>query len=778
MQPIRTTILAVAMLFAAAAQAGAAPPPVSPGALDFGARATGSTSTPQTATFTNNGSVAVSVSQVNLSGTAANQYSLADDCVAALAPGDHCEATVTFSPTTAGTKAASLNFVTDRGTLSASITGRAEAAGLSPSTRSFGSVVINTGPGAATTFTVSNPAGGAAAMELGAVTFGGTDPGQFLKTADGCSNRTVELGGSCSFAVRFGPTSTGAKSATLSVPRTGDTALGATLTGTGTAPAAGAVEILPTSISFGSTVPVGSTQGPAAATLYNRTTEYVNLGQATIAGANPDQYLLHPANDQCSGRSIAPGGSCGVTVSFRPTTNGSKPAQLQIPQNGGGTVYSRNLTGTAIAAEVKPYNLSFGSVAIGDTSEPLTGTVVNLSNQPLTISASALAGANPAMYELTPAEDECTGATLAPGASCEFTARFTPTATGTRAASLSFTTSLGAVTYPLTGMGDAIHVAPATLEFGAHSVFTGPSAERSFTVRNADTGPVDFYWVYFSGTGADHFQVTDETCTAAPLSVGATCEVKASFDPSLAGSISATLNLLSNSGQQATRTATATGEAVTEKIAVSPARVDFGLFTLGEERVSREVLVTNTSGGRSTLGQITLDGPFEITADGCSGLSLASAASCSLTAAFTPSAAGRFSGSLAVPVPATDATYSAALLGRAELAPEPPGPTPVRPKVSRPPGLSGKAQVGTVLTCGKGVWLNKPTSFAYSWLRNGSTIKGRTTARYRLTRADVGKRIRCRVTATNQAGSTAAASKRVVKAKADRKNKNSKGSAS
>lgn len=77
------------------------------------------------------------------------------------------------------------------------------------------------------------------------------------------------------------------------------------------------------------------------------------------------------------------------------------------------------------------------------------------------------------------------------------------------------------------------------------------------------------------------------------------------------------------------------------------------------------------------------------------------------------------------------------------------------------PKVSGGSRVGSVLTCSQGLWSSDlpaalpyraPRSFTYQWSLNGTDIPGATTSSYT---ASVAGSYRCRVTATNQAGSTA-----------------------
>lgn len=92
------------------------------------------------------------------------------------------------------------------------------------------------------------------------------------------------------------------------------------------------------------------------------------------------------------------------------------------------------------------------------------------------------------------------------------------------------------------------------------------------------------------------------------------------------------------------------------------------------------------------------------------------------------------------------------------------------PRNTAEPSISGRAEQGRTLSATRGSWAgSEPMSFAYRWVRCGPgggqpdgsdciSISGATGSRYVLTGADVGFRLRVRVTATNSDGSRAAAS--------------------
>jgi hypothetical protein len=67
--------------------------------------------------------------------------------------------------------------------------------------------------------TVTN--NGAASLVIGALSVGGANPSQFVKTSpkDLCSGRTLAPnGGTCTAGVKFQPTATGLQNATLQIP--------------------------------------------------------------------------------------------------------------------------------------------------------------------------------------------------------------------------------------------------------------------------------------------------------------------------------------------------------------------------------------------------------------------------------------------------------------------------------------------------------------------------------------------------------------------------------
>ncbi|HEX3621674.1 MAG TPA: choice-of-anchor D domain-containing protein, partial [Acidimicrobiales bacterium] len=91
----------------------------------------------------------------------------------------------------------------------------------------------------------------------------------------------------------------------------------------------------------------------------------------------------------------------------------------------------------APAVTLNPTSVTFASTDVGTTSAVQTVTVQNTGTAPLVVGSVALSGPNAA--DFTRSSDTCSGATVAPSASCTVSLTFTPAAAGTRTASLDIT---------------------------------------------------------------------------------------------------------------------------------------------------------------------------------------------------------------------------------------------------------------------------------------------------------------------------------------------------
>jgi hypothetical protein len=106
-----------------------------------------------------------------------------------------------------------------------------------------------------------------------------------------------------------------------------------------------------------------------------------------------------------------------------------------MTDNAGGSPQHVNLAGTGIGpmGTLNSTSLSFGNQTVGTTSGGKSVQLKNTGNVTLTISSIAISGTNATDFAQT---NNCPGS-LAPGGQCNISVKFSPTAAGTRTASLN-----------------------------------------------------------------------------------------------------------------------------------------------------------------------------------------------------------------------------------------------------------------------------------------------------------------------------------------------------
>src|SRR3984893_17004472 len=226
---------------------------VSPTSLAFGSEITNVASAPMAVTVRNTGAVALPVTSIALSGADALQFSHTHSCGASVAVGSNCTISVVFTPTSGGSKAATLKVNGGGGagtqTVALSGVGVMLTYTTSPTSLAFGSEIMNVAS-APMTVTVTNT--GTVALPVKSIAFSGTDALQFSQT-NSCGT-SVAVGSNCTIRVVFTPTSGGSKTATLNV-NAGVTPALVALSGGGVWPLVSAtVTASPTTLSPGSPV--------------------------------------------------------------------------------------------------------------------------------------------------------------------------------------------------------------------------------------------------------------------------------------------------------------------------------------------------------------------------------------------------------------------------------------------------------------------------------------------------------------------------------------------
>jgi hypothetical protein len=382
---------------------------------------------------------------------------------------------------------------------------------LSPTSLSFPSTVEGFSS-AAKTFTLTNT--GKSALLITGFSPGGADASSFSQTNNCPSNLAASA--LCTISVVFNPAAVGSLTASLSVADNAfNTPQAVALSGTATAPAPSAA-FSANSISYSSTI-VGGTN-TAAATLTNSGTAALVLTGISITGANATSF---GQTNNC-GASVVAGGTCNLTISFKPVVAGSLSATLQAVDNAGNSPQTIALSGTATASSATltftPSPLTFASTAIGTTTAAQTVTITNTGGTTMTFTAaSAISGTNASSF--IKAGSSCSS-TLAPGASCINYFEFKPTASGTLTAVVTYVdTAVGSPqTVTLTGTGAAssptLTFTPSPLTFASTAIGT-TTAAQTVTITNTGGTTMTFTAASaISGTNASSFIKAGSSCSS------------------------------------------------------------------------------------------------------------------------------------------------------------------------------------------------------------------------------------------------------------------------
>ena len=278
------------------------------------------------------------------------------------------------------------------------------------------------------------------------------------------------------------------------------------------------------SISFGS-VKVGSsvTQG---VTLLSTGTGSVTVSQATVTGAGFSiSGLVLPLT-------LTAPHYATFSVKFAPAVGGSVTGTISIISNASKPTISIPLSGTGVAqptASLSPPSITFASQALGTTSSAQAVTLTNSGGATLSITSIALTGANASNF----AQTNTCGSSVAAGANCTISVKFTPSASG----------SPQTVSLSGTGTATVVSLSATSLAFANQSVGTTSTAQ-TLTLSNTGNAALSITSVALTGTNASDFAQSN-TCGSS-LAAGANCTIVVMFTPSVAGTEAASLSIADN----------------------------------------------------------------------------------------------------------------------------------------------------------------------------------------------------------------------------------------
>jgi phospholipase C len=228
--------------------------------------------------------------------------------------------------------------------------------------------------------------------------------------------------------------------------------------------------------------------------------------------------------------SLKSGKACTITVKFAPTAAGPRTGTLTVTDSDPTSPQTANLTGVGTFVQLPLYpGVIYPAVgsAIG-SGVTRTISLTNTGTKALTISNIKTVG----NYSQT---NNCHNS-VAAGASCKFTVKFSPTSSGRLYGNLAIYDSDPASPHMvrLSGIGTAVTYTPRRLIFGNQKVGT-QSQPQVITLKN--TGTTDLTFASFVIAG--DFEQTN-TCGSS-IAAGASCSISVTFDPTQQGAITGSL---------------------------------------------------------------------------------------------------------------------------------------------------------------------------------------------------------------------------------------------
>lgn len=454
----------------------------SPAVIDFGEVQIPGSSTPRVVTFSNTGTDPLAIGEIATPGG----FEVQNGCGATLATGQSCDLQVRFVPTVGGLTKGNLSIASTAynspDLVSLTGLGALPAALFSSNPLNLGAVEVGQ-DAAHANLSISNI--GTGVLNISSLTFGGSNYG-FAVTEGSCAPLPKSLGSqeSCALGVDLTPTSVGALSGLVNVVTNDATgAYQIPLQATGIQ---SQISLSPGALAFGDTL-VGVQAAAKSLTVTNDGTAPLRISTVTIAGANADQF---PSTSNTCGNPVAPGNTCTISASARPTSVGAKSANIEIVSNAPTSATLAPLTVTGVQPDLTFRNaddtaviagLAYGNTSLGTSSAPQAFKVKNTGTATLAVSSVTLAGANAS--EFTRAHD-C--ASVAAGDSCTVSVTFTPASVGSKTAAVTVADDAPGSPHSLT--------LAATGDVGLPGAPTGLSASAGY-------GQVALNWTAPTNTG-------------------------------------------------------------------------------------------------------------------------------------------------------------------------------------------------------------------------------------------------------------------------------------
>jgi len=623
--------------------------------------------------LTNTGTAPVTISSVALSGPNASDFALSNGCPSPLQQGplfNICTIGITFTPGASGARSATLSITHSapgspaKVALSGTGVTQTEIVVVTPASLAFDPQVLGTTSNTQN-ITVTNTGNFN-------VTFTGvTVTGNFGLPSNGCTG-VLGPASSCTIQVDFTPTGTtaGTRTGTVSIA---DNAAGnpqkVAVSGTAISTST-EIQLSQTNVVFDAQT-VATQSNPQLVYYSNQGNTTQTINTVVLGGTNSGDYST--SGSSCSnGAGISAGSFCTIVIRFTPSAPGTRTATITITDAAPGSPRVITVSGTGITSAVPevsltPASLTFATQAEGTTSAPQNINLTNNGQGPLTITGIAVTGANSGDFAQT---NNCpiSPSTLPAGFSCNIAVTFSPTAIGTRTASVTVTDNATGSPHSasLTGTGKAgalpaVTLTPPSLAFP--NVTLNTPSQQPVTVKNTGAAPLSITTIGITGTVNSDFSRTNVNCPISPstLAVNGTCTITVTFTPSTTENQTGTLTITDNA-PNSPQGVPITANGAEPAVFLSPNPLTFPTTALGNTSTIM-LNLENFGNATLTISSVVTDNPvFTVISNNC-GSSVSPGVTCQIQVQFKPTGSGAVTGDLTIQDNAGDSPQTVELSG-------------------------------------------------------------------------------------------------------------------
>ncbi len=267
-------------------------------------------------------------------------------------------------------------------------------------------------------------------------------------------------------------------------------------------------------------------------------------------------------------------------------------------------------SGITPAVSLSTTALTWGMQGLGSTSAAKKVTLTNTSAVGLAFWSITITGSNSSDFAI---QTNTCGFFLPAGANCSFSVTFTPSATGTRTATLTIVDDApdSPQTVSLTGTGTWVSISPTSLLFGTQRVNTA-SAAKTVTITNMGLSSLSIIYIVASG---DYGQ--SNNCGSL-IAVGASCAIHVTFTPTASGTRFGQITLSDTDATFLQRVnLSGTGQTVTSKVSIFPHIASLTFTQTLQFQVTDQTgagvnwSVDGINDGSATVGTVSVDGVYQ-----------------------------------------------------------------------------------------------------------------------------------------------------------------------